>query len=126
LFDLAQRHVHLRDGEVRQRRGVAGTGAALVDADGRTLGACLSATSVGLAALDQFDAEQTGPKSPRTVGIVGRKLDEGERSGHAEDGNDNRTRGHRWPSVPLSRTPGNDAARVNGAGPALTSTGGEE
>ncbi len=57
-LDLSERRVHVSDREVRQRDGVPGTGAALVDADGGIPGVCLPAAALGLAALAQLDAEQ--------------------------------------------------------------------
>ena len=78
-LDLAERRVHVGDGEVGQRDRVARTRATLVDADGGIPGVCLPAAAFGLAALGQLDAEQIRPEPPRAVWIIGGELDEGER-----------------------------------------------
>jgi hypothetical protein len=91
-LDLAERRGHVSDREVGQRDRVAGTGAALVDADGGIPGVCLPAAALGLAALAQLDAEQIRPEPPRAVWIIGGELDQGERPVHPQDHNADRRR----------------------------------
>lgn len=58
-FDVLERGVHFRDGEIGQRRRVAGTGATFVNAERWGPAPGLPATTFGFAALSEFDAEQS-------------------------------------------------------------------
>jgi hypothetical protein len=85
--DLLERCLHVSNGEVGKRGGVAGAGATLVNADFRSAGLSLPATTFGLTAFREINAEQAGPEPARPVGVIGRKLDQTERPIHGTDDN---------------------------------------
>ena len=55
---MLKRGVHIGDGEVRQRRGVARTGAAFMNAEHRSTALALPAAAFFRSALGEVDAEQ--------------------------------------------------------------------
>ena len=72
--DLLERGLHIRDGEVRQRRGVAGTNTTFVNTERRTHAVGLPAATFGLAALSELDTEQPRPEAKRAIRIISREL----------------------------------------------------
>jgi len=85
--DPLKRDVEVSDGEVGQRTRVARAGTALVNSEHRSPAAALPASTLGVAALRQFDAEQTRPEATRAFCIISRELDQTERSIHAANDN---------------------------------------
>ncbi len=72
--DPFERDLQVSDGEVGQRGRVARAGTTLVNAEQEPR--CgLPAATLGVAALGELDAEQTGPEATRAVGVVSRELD---------------------------------------------------
>src|SRR6516165_165388 len=81
--DLLERGLQVRDGEIGQRSGVAGSGATFVNPERRGALLGLPAATLILAPLGELDSEEARPESTRTVGIISRELDQPERSVHA-------------------------------------------
>jgi hypothetical protein len=70
-----ERRLHILDAYVRQRSRVARTATTFVNAERETPAVGLPATTFGLAALGQIDAEQPRPEPKCAIGIISRKLD---------------------------------------------------
>jgi len=75
-FDSLQRGGKVSDLEVRQRKGISGTGPAGVDAERRGSRARLPALSFAVSPSIELDAEKLAPEASCPLRIVSRKLDQ--------------------------------------------------
>jgi hypothetical protein len=109
-FHLSQRPGEITYREVRQGDGVPRTTSARVEPNRRNGGSRLPALTLSFAAALQGSAEQSAPKAQRTLGFVGRKLNQGHRQPlHAH----NITPGGRGAPTLGRRTEGGVAASVS-------------
>jgi hypothetical protein len=76
-FHFSQRPGEITYREVRQGEGVPRTTSASVEPNRRNGGSRLPALTLSFAAALQGSAEQSAPKAQRTLGFVGRELDQG-------------------------------------------------
>ena len=74
--DLLKRCLQIADRKIWQRGRVSGSATTTVYADDRTLLSGLPALPFDLVARLEGCAKQRGPKVPRTLGVVGRKLNQ--------------------------------------------------
>jgi hypothetical protein len=109
-FHLSQRPREIIYREVRQGEGIPGATSARVEPNPRNGGPRLPALTLSFAAALQGSAEQSAPKAQRTLGFVGRELDQGQREPlHAH----NITPGGEEASTLGARTEGGVAAGVS-------------
>jgi hypothetical protein len=77
-FDPLQRLSDIGHGEVGQRKGIAWTRSALVDAERWGRSVRLPALSLWALAILQLDAEKLSPEASGTLGVISGELDEGQ------------------------------------------------
>ena len=65
----------VRDGEVRKRSGIAGTGSTSVESEAQVVGVGLPPRSGRSGGVAKGDPEDSEPEPPRAIGIVGGKFD---------------------------------------------------